>query len=105
VTKCEVLARRMARRRPSPEASRPTSRGMFTTVFDADRQGTTSISTRLLPTNRCLQLQSICALALELLFRGSKRNEPAAASWRPVAENRSVGNPILLCFKLRQCPL
>jgi hypothetical protein len=65
VTKCGVLARCMARRRRRAEASRPTSRGMFIGAFDADRQGTTSISTQLPPTSRCLQLQLIYVLALE----------------------------------------
>jgi hypothetical protein len=83
----------MARRRPSPEASRPTSRGMFISAFDADRQGTTSISTRLRPTSRCLQLQSICAYALELLFRGSKGNERAPPSGRQVAKIARSATP------------
>jgi hypothetical protein len=100
-TKSGVLAQCMARRRPRAGASRPTSRGMFTSAFDADRQGTTSISTQPQPTSRCLQLQSICVLVLELQFRGSKRNEPAAASWRPVAKIARPATPILSCFKPR----
>ena len=65
VTKCGVLAQCMARCRRRAEASRPTSRGMFISAFDADRRGTTSISTQLPPTSRCLQLQLIYVLALE----------------------------------------
>ena len=84
VTKSVVLARCMGPGHPRVGASRPTSSGTSTTAFAADPLGTTSTCTQLPRTSRCLQLQSISALVLDVPFRGSRHDEPASAK-TPVA--------------------